>query len=236
MRLHLDMEIEANVRRGMSPAEARRVAMLAFGGMDKAKEATRDERSTWMLEQLVMDLRYAVRGIRHRPLFTAAVIGLLALGIGANTAIFSVVNERLLQPFPVPNGNRMVTLVVTAGNGQFEFSPPPKLIAAWKERARMVENIVTYRWSSAALGDTTRVPRRDIDGIEVSHGAMAFVSMRPALGRDFLPSDRFRRAPRCRRLVDPAQRPASQGDRRGAARVLPAVRRHRDGLLQACPV
>jgi predicted permease len=189
MRAHVEMEVEENVRRGMSPEDARRAAYVAFGGMDKAKESVRDERSTRRFDEVLNDLRFALRGMRRRPIFSATVILLLALGVGANTAIFSVIDQTILRPFPMPDGNRVVTMVVSAGNGQFEFDPPQPVIDLWKSRTRLVEQIVTFRWRSAVLGDTARGKRIELDGLLVQPGAMAFVSMRPALGRDVLPTD-----------------------------------------------
>src|SRR4051812_45011881 len=93
MRLHIDMETEANIRRGMSPADARRAALVAFGGVEVAKEGTRDERSTRWVKEIITDIQMGLRGMRKTPAFTLAVFLLLALGTGANTAIFSVVNQ-----------------------------------------------------------------------------------------------------------------------------------------------
>ena len=195
MRAHIEMEIEENIRKGMAPEEARRAAYVAFGGFEKAKESTRDERSTRLLEQLRTDLRYAGRGMRHRPGFTAAIVLLLALGIGANTALYSVVDELVWRRFPIPGGNRVVKLVVEAGNGDFEFDPPQSLVDAWQSRATLVEDIRFYRWTSATLGDTTRTPARELDGIAIGPAMMSFVSMKPVIGREISPADTIANAP-----------------------------------------
>ncbi|MEO8451283.1 MAG: ABC transporter permease [Gemmatimonadota bacterium] len=111
VRTHVEMETEDIVRtRGLPPVEARRQALIAFGGVEHFKEAHRDARGTRWIEELGQDLRYAVRSLLNAPSFSASATLVLALGIGACTAVFTAVDAVLLSGLPYPHDDRLVTL------------------------------------------------------------------------------------------------------------------------------
>jgi putative ABC transport system permease protein len=110
LRVHIEMETEANVRRGMRPEEARRQALIAFGGVERFKEDVRDARSFGLVEDLAQDMRYALRRLRREPGYSLPVIATLALGIGATAAIFALVNAVLIRPLPYHEADRLVVI------------------------------------------------------------------------------------------------------------------------------
>jgi hypothetical protein len=110
LRFHLEQQIEENLARGMSPVEARAAAMRQFGGVAQVQEECRDTRRTGLLESAWNDVRYAARMMRKTPGFTAVMVLTLGLSIGANSAIFSVIEGVLLRPLPYPHAEQIVRI------------------------------------------------------------------------------------------------------------------------------
>src|SRR6266498_1986028 len=126
LREHLAMLQERFVRNGMDPSEAFYAARRQFGGVTQVKEQLMERRTMPLAEDVARDVRHAARGLWRSPGFSLTVILTLALGIGGNTAVFSVVDQLLLRPLPYPNGDQLVIVEESTGNGpvgRFDHSP-----------------------------------------------------------------------------------------------------------------
>src|SRR5690242_864700 len=110
---HLAMHVDDNIRAGMSPSEARRVAVMKLGGIDQAKEAYRDRATIPFLESVVHDLRFTLRQLRKNPAFTVTATMMVALGIGASAAIFAFVDAALIKPLPYKDPSRLLFVTET---------------------------------------------------------------------------------------------------------------------------
>lgn len=179
---HLDMETAENIRRGMAPEEARRRAVIASGGVVQAAEAVRDQRGLPMIENIAADLRYGLRSLRHSPAFTLVVVLTLALGIGANTAIFSVVRGVLLKPLPHREGDRLVYLrhsVEGPGGESILFSVPE--VRDFREGVPALAGIAEFSpWSLTVERDDGAVR---IDVGLVTGNYFEVMGLSPVLGR-----------------------------------------------------
>jgi putative ABC transport system permease protein len=185
---HLDMEIAENIRRGMHPDEARRQALLASGGLTQAAEAVRDQRGLPWIESLAADVRYALRSLRRSPAFTAVVGITLALGIGANTAIFSVVRGVLLKPLPHREGHRLVYLrhsMDGPGGESITFSVPE--VRDLRNGVRSLAGIAEFSsWTSTLQGEEGAAR---IDVGLVTGNYFEVMGLSPVLGRLTTPGD-----------------------------------------------
>lgn len=187
---HLALLEDAFKARGMTEAEARVAARRALGGVDQTKERHRDARSFTWLEDLRRDVPYALRGLRRTPGFTAAAIVTLALGIGATTAVFSVVNAILLQPLPYKDADQLVRLVEnrpapTAGAAPIRaFSLPRQELADWRRQTTTLSEMVSFVAPPMTLMRTADGTAR-LTGAIVSPNLLAAFGARPVLGRLF---------------------------------------------------
>ncbi len=152
MHFHIDQQTEKNIGRGMAPAEARRQALIRFGGLERLKEDTRDEFRPAFFEDFMRDLRYGARALLRAPGFTAVATLTLALGIGANTAIFSVVNAVLLKPLSYREPDRLVFVWEknTAIGKDRDLVAPPNYLD-WKAQNAVFDALGAYRFGGFAL-------------------------------------------------------------------------------------
>ncbi len=184
MRIHLEMETAENIRRGMSEEEARRTARLSFGGVEQAKEVYRDLSRFRRLEEFWQDARYGARMLLKTPGFTAAAVLTLALGIGATTAIFSVVYATLLKPLPYPDAERIHAVEVLI-IGERSASLPGRIqdYLEWRNADTAFSSVAALQtggWNLTGNGEPER-----IGGARVSVNFFDLLGVPPALGRGF---------------------------------------------------
>jgi putative ABC transport system permease protein len=188
LRSHIEMETAENIRRGMPPSEARRQAMLASGGVTQAVEAMRGQRGWPWVDGIIADIRYALRSLRRTPAFFAIVVITLALGIGANTAIFSVVRGVLLKPLPHREGDRLVYLrhsVEGPAGASIAFSIPEVL--QFRESASSLAGIAEFSSWSLGLQENGQTSRINV-GL-VTGNYFEILGLSPVLGRLTGPGD-----------------------------------------------
>jgi len=183
IRFHVDQQTEKHRQAGMGPAEARRLARLEFGGMEGVKETARDEFRSALLEDSVRDVRHGLRVLRRAPAFTAAALLTLALGIGATSAIFSVVRTVLLRPLPYHEPHRIVAVWETNRGGTSRNVIAPANFVAWRERTRTLEHPGMVGPATVAMivdGQPAKVA-----GLTFSYDAFAALGVQPVLGRAY---------------------------------------------------
>ena len=178
---HLQFHIEDNLRLGMTPEEARRQALIKLGGIESTKEAYRDQRGLPVLELLLRDIRHGARMLRKNPGFTAVAVLTLALGIGANTAIFSVVNAVLLRPLPYRDADRLVRIAsVNPSLGLSDSRSSGLNVLDWQRGSTLFESIAAFQeWDGVLTFNGRSVPAR-VNW--VTPNFMPMLGLKPLLG------------------------------------------------------
>src|SRR5215467_3479282 len=185
MSSHLEFAVEENLQRGLGLTEARRQALLRFGGSQRAKDDHREARSLPFLETLLQDIRYSFRMLRKSPGFTAIAVLTLAFGIGTNTAIFSMVNALLLHPYRFHNLDSLVLLWESRG---IDEGPDARRISSGDIRdlranSQLLEDIATYQYRAFNVSSEGRV--EVAWGCRVSANFFSLLGVVPAQGRLF---------------------------------------------------
>jgi predicted permease len=198
LQFHIDRAIEANLAAGLPPAEARRRALVSFGGRERAREQCREERPSWTLESFFRDLRYGLRGLLHNPGFTTVAVLTLALAIGANTTIFSLLDQALLRALPVQDPGRLVVLSFageqdghvhseggnTPGHNH-EFTYP--MVRDLRDHNDVFSGIIAS--ASHDVGVTWNNHAESVPAELVTGNYFQTLGVRPAAGRLFADSD-----------------------------------------------
>ena len=183
IEFHLDMATRRNVERGMTPEAAARQARLAFGGAEALREEAREAHRARVVENLLADVRYAVRSLRRSPSFTVAAVLTVALGLGASTAIFTVVNAALLRPVPIPRPDDFTYIGWVWAKGgeipaltafQYEFV---------RDHNRAFDAVATYGTAEVHVGDQSAA--QPLRGLRVSGDFFGVIGIPPRLGRAF---------------------------------------------------
>src|ERR1700689_1428742 len=188
LRHHLDQKTQQLIARGMAPQEARRTALLEMGGLEKRKEECRNARHVHWLDNFARDVRFGLRMLHKSPGVTAVVVIALALGVGANTAIFSAVNGFLLRPLPVPSPEQITVLAIQqkdAPIGSAGFSYPE--FVDFRKQADTVANIFGIVLGTVQCNTNDRSEESSAN--YVSGNFFSALGLQPAAGRLYLPSE-----------------------------------------------
>lgn len=184
VRLHLEMQIEDNLKAGMKPVEARYAALRSFGAIEPMKEKYRERRAFALIETVAQDIRYAVRTLRKSPGFTTTSVGVLALAIGANTAMFSVLNAVLLRPLPYRSPEQLAMLWTEDPTQNFREGRSALWdVEQWRSQSQSFADMATFDAVSTFLTGADGVEQ--IAGASISPNLLPLLGVRPVLGRSF---------------------------------------------------
>jgi len=186
LQFHLDQATQANLDTGMSAVEARRHALIGFGGVEQAREETWRQRPGWLLETILQDARYALRGFRRNPAFTLTVLATLALGIGATTAVFSVVDPILFRSLPYADAGRLVSVGFTAPIIPEEFMLGGSYYV-WRDNQKPFEAFTSE--TGATECDLTEHNPARLSCARVEASFLPTLGVTPFMGRNFLPEE-----------------------------------------------
>ena len=184
VRFHLEMQIEDNLKAGMNPAEARYAALRSFGGIEPMKERYRERRAFALVETMAQDIRYAVRTLRKSPGFTTTSVATLALAIGANTAMFSVLNAVLLRPLPYRSPEQLAMLWTEIPSQRVREGRSAYLnVEQWRSQSESFADMAVFDPVSVTL--TTAAEAEQISVARISPNFFPLLGVQPLQGRTF---------------------------------------------------
>src|SRR3989442_1432902 len=184
VRFHLEMQVEDNLKAGMSPAEARYAALRSFGGIEPMKERYRERRAFALVETMAQDVRYAVRTLRKSPGFTVTSVATLALAIGANTAMFSVLNAVLLRPLPYRSPEQLAMLWTEIPSQNLrEGRSAYWNVEQWRRQSKSFADMAFFDPASVTL--TTAIEAQQISVARISPNFFPLLGVQPLHGRSF---------------------------------------------------
>ena len=210
---HLQLHIDDNIRAGMTPEDARRRAIIALGGIEGTKEAVRDRRTLPLIDSLVRDVRYGIRTLIKSPGFAIAGVIILGLGIGVNSAIFTVVNAVVIRPLPFPDADRIMRVWHTPPPKQFAFptfSLSPANFADWDEQNEVFERMAIYRYGRRALTGSGEPAAVQVG--RASADFLPILGVNPVIGRIFTRAEDREGAPLTAVLSEPFFKSRFGGD------------------------
>jgi len=181
---HIAHEEDANLARGLPPEEARRQARLRFGNPTTLREQEWHYRSFPWISDLKRDFSFAVRVLAKTPGFAAIAVLVLAVGIGVNTAVFSVINAVLLKPLTYPNPQELVSLTNTSPQGSFPGASIPKF-SLWRRQTSIFQQVAAYDFGGAGLNITGSDHPQQVQGVHVSADYFAMLGAPVIAGRTF---------------------------------------------------
>jgi predicted permease len=190
LRYHLERKIEEGIGNGLSPAEARYAALRAMEGLEQRKEECRDARHTRVFADLLQDLRYGLRQFRRAPAFALMAVATLALGIGATTAVFSLVNATLLANLPYRDASRLVEVSLISPDNPGNFVVGREAYAPWRQSARSCDRLTAFFDSGSTLagGAGAEFPMR-VRVASVTEDFFPLLGVPAAIGRTLQPAD-----------------------------------------------
>jgi putative ABC transport system permease protein len=187
LQFHVEQSTQANMAAGMTLQEARRQALITLGGVERTREETHEQRPGWLLGTVLQDIRYALRGFRRNPVFTITVIATLSLGIGATTAVFSVVDRILFRSLPYDRADRLVSVGMKQSIEPQEFTLGA-FYYLWRENQKPFEALTSENAVSREC-DLTDRKSAQLSCMRAEANFLPTLGILPVLGRNFLPEE-----------------------------------------------